>query len=160
MPITLDVSKRGQVLEDLCEAIRDIRVANGYHFDFAEGSVLTDPVNLLSIEQARRPLCQVEPSPTGSREFEPANQLKEFFRVLLTVVFDAEDSGQPDRKTAAAETMLADLEHALTRDVERGGVCSDTRVLVPEILASLGRDSTVIVVQEIECRIHREHGAP
>lgn len=160
MPIALENSKRGQVLEDLCDAVRSIAVADGYHYTFRETSVQTDPVNPLSIDRGRRPFCLVEPSPTGQREFEPANALKEFFRILLTVVLDAEEDGGPNRKTAAAETMLADLEQAVTQDIERGGVCSDTRVLVPEIIVSLGSDDTVVVMQEIECRIHRDHGAP
>lgn len=159
MPMTLDVSIRGQVLESLVEAVQSIRVSSGYQFDFDDESVQTDPVDPLTVEHGRRPFCLVEPSPSGSREFEPASQLKEFFRVLLTVVFDSDDSGA-HRKTAAAETMLADLERALTVDVERGGLCSDTRVLVPEILVSLGRSNTVVVLQEIECRIHRTHGVP
>lgn len=160
-PITLDISQRARVLASLCTAVRGISVAGGYAYTFVPESVQTDPVNPLAIEASRRPFCLVEPSPTGSREFEPANALKEFLRVLLTVVLDAPDSVSPDRKTAAAEAMLADLERALTLDVERGvaGV-SDTRVLVPEIIVSLGLDTTVVVVQEVECRLHRDHGAP
>lgn len=158
--IALTESKRGRVLESLCAAVRGVRVAAGYHYDFEDESVQTDPVDPLAIEHGRRPFCVIEPSPTGAREFEPANALKEFFRVQLTVVFDAEQTGLSTRKTAAAETMLADLERALTQDLERGGICSDTRVLVPEILVALGQSDTIVVIQEVECRIHREHGVP
>lgn len=154
-----DASIRGAVLDNVCVALRAVTVAGGYRWDVRAESVQTDPMNPLTVPLDKLPFFLVEAAPTGQREFQPANALKEYFRLVITAVAMAEGLAA-DRKTAVGEALAADVERALCVDIERGGLCSDTRVLVPEIIVGLGTDNKVVLVQEIECRIHRDHGAP
>jgi len=160
-------SKRGQVLESICAAIRTMTIAGGYRWDVTRDSVRADPVNPLGVAASRRPFFLVELSPPedsgtqdyGVREFEPADQLTEVFPVFITVVADADGDDILTRKIATGEALAKDLEKVLTQDITRGGLCSDTRVMSPRILPGLGDDSTVVLVQRLECRLHRTHGA-
>jgi hypothetical protein len=158
--IALTDSIRGQILDDLAGALRAMTVAGGYHWNVAWESVQTDEINVLGIESERRPFFILQASPDGVREFEPANQLQERFRVLLTAIADAPEGPSPDRKAATAEALAMDVERAVTVDIRRGGLCTDTRLQVPEFLMSTGRESAVVMVVELECRIHRVYGSP
>ena len=163
MPIALTVSRRGQVLDNVVETLRGMRLTGGYHWTVRSESVDTDPRNVMGIAAEECPFFIVEGSPEGRRDFEPASQLRDAFRVMITAVLFAEGTA-PHRKAAAGETMAGDLERLLTRDLSRGGYATDTRVLSPEIMVALGggggEANRVVVVQEIECAIHRTHGEP
>jgi len=153
MPTALLVdSTVGRLLDNVCVALRAMTVAGGSHWDVRADAVQTDPINILGVAKERRPTFLVEVSPTGSRTFEPASALTETVKILITMIAEA-DGDSPDRKTATGLALAMDVEKALTVDIRRGGLSSDTRVLVPEILTALGTDNTVVVVQEVECRV-------
>jgi hypothetical protein len=160
MPLTLTMTVAGAVLQSLVDALRAQTVAGGFTFDVRSDSVQVDPVNPLTIPLERLPFYLVELSPTGQRTFEPADQIEEFLRITITVVAGANGSLDPDRKMALALALTGDFEKALTVDIRRGGLCSDTRVLVPEIIVGLGTDNKLAVIQPVECRVHRTYGVP
>lgn len=159
MPVALTISRRGLVLANIVATLQTMSIVGGYAWTVKPESVQTDPRNVMAVAEDECPFFMVEPSPEGPRTFEPASQLRDGFRVLVTAVLFAE-GGQATRKTATGETMARDLERLLTRDLSRGGYATDTRVLTPELLVALGADNRVVVVQEVECAIHRTYGEP
>lgn len=163
MPIVVTNTRRGLVLDNVVATLKGLTVVAGYHWTVKPESVETDPRNIMGIPAGDCPYFIVEGSPEGRRDFEPANQLRDALRILITGVFFAEGEA-PHRKTAALETMAGDLERLLTRDIYRGGFATDTRVFTPEYWPALGggagENNRVVIVQEIECAIHREYGEP
>jgi hypothetical protein len=153
-------SKRGQVLERVVDRLKAITIAGGYHYTVKPGSVVTDPTNLFNVAETELPFTVVEPSNRGDRDYHPANQLEEWFRVLLTTRLSAPGT-DPHRKVQAGENWLMDLERTLTVDITLGGLLFDLRLMAPDAAAvGLGTNHTVIVLQEVECHFHRTYGAP
>lgn len=159
MPIALTTSRRGLVLANVVATLKTMSVVGGYSWTVKPESVQTDPRNPMAIAEDEAPFFMVEPSEPAEREFQPANQLREAYRILITAVVFAEGSDR-NRRLATAETMLRDLERLLTRDIFRGGYATDTRALEPEFSVGFGEERRVIVAQPIECAIHRTYGEP
>lgn len=160
MAIALTDSVAGSVLEHICAAIRAMTIAGGYHWNVQYDSVRTDAVNLVGVPHEQRPLFVVEFSPDGRRAYEPANQVVDDLKVLVSAIVDVEEEIiAPTAKHATGLVLAADLERALTMDITRGGWCGDTRLAMPELLIGTGRDPSVVVVQEVECfHLHRPYG--
>jgi hypothetical protein len=157
--VTFD-TRRGKVIAALAERVRAMTTAAGYHWTVKPTSVRVDPENILLVPEPELPAFQVEISPANAREFLPANELEDTFRVLITG--RAVASGlAPNRKTVAGENLIGDLERVLAEDITLGGRLFDLRIVAADpVLAGFGTDNNVIVMVEVECSLHRQHGQP
>lgn len=153
-------SKRGRIVEAVVNRLKAMTVAGGYHWDIKATSVYSDPVNLLNVPEPELPALSVEPSAGSRYEFHPANQMEDYFVLLITGRVTANGLAV-ERKHQAAENLLMDLEKTLTVDITLGGLLFDLRLRSPEPpLAEMGNGNNVIVLQELECHHHRTYGAP
>lgn len=159
-----------RILQHIQASLRQIRVADGYGWTVKPERVVLDPVSILTApgDCSTSPFLVVEPTPSGVRRFEPAEQLRDEFEVTVMARIDCVGS-DPDRRYTAGLRLEADIERALvclpsqggTADITRGGLVSDTRLRKASIFQGAGAtDQTVIVVVPILMPIHRTYGVP
>lgn len=153
------ISKRDDVLDAICAALRAMTTGGGYTYTVRAASVVRDPVNILAVPDTNLPFFVVEPSPQGDTRYMPANQVQHDFAVLVTARITAPGIA-PDRKSKAWERLIADLEKALTVDITLGGLCSDVRLGEPSPLTGVGPDNIVIVTQPLTVKLWRTYGRP
>jgi hypothetical protein len=149
-------SNRLAVLKDIQTALRAIGA--GYNYPVASASQVTlDPtVNLITgAGLPDLPAYVVEPTPNGSKEYYPAEQLKEEFVVNVLGRMDA-DPADPTSKATTWENMAADIEKALELDTTRSGHACDTRLLVPQPFTGVG-SNIVIIVQPVRVTMYRKY---
>lgn len=158
MPPT--ASKRIQIVDALVAVLRGMTDPDVYNYPvLTDDAVTTDPTrNLFTENDIDLPAYKVEPTPEGRREYWPANQVVEFFRVNIEARVDAAGADSEARLTAW-ENLAADLETALAADTTLGGLVYDVRLLTPQPFVQVG-SNVVILVQPIETRVHRTFGAP
>ena len=132
-----------------------------FHYAARVGTVSIDPTaNLLTgVVPGEGPYWTVEPTPEGSRDYYPADQVRDVMRGTVTVRHDIGDVLDPLQRITVAENLIADLEVAIALDYSLGGLVQDTRLLVPQTLVAVGAPM-VLVIQPWECRFWREYGLP
>ncbi len=140
-------------------ALRAISTAAGYGWTVRADSVALDVCNIFDVPVEHLPFFIVEPTDDGQRTFEPAMQLEDEFVATLTCRVDAKGEGA-DRRNTIGLQLAADIEKALTLDVERGGLAADTRLRKPQIYSSASGEQTVIVVQRVVMKLFRTYGVP
>lgn len=80
--------------------------------------------------------------------------------VPLSIIAAADvDPQDPTAKLTMIQTLHADLERALTRDVTRGGLATDTRIDDKQADAPTG-SPRVLAIQTVLVRVHRTYGDP
>jgi hypothetical protein len=147
------------LLHDLQAALRAMTRAGGYRWDVKHESVVLDVCNIFDVDEIRLPFFIVEPTDDGERRFEPAMQLEDEFIATITARVDAIGDGV-DRRNTLGLRFAADIEKALTVDIERGGFAVDTRLRKPQIYSSAGGEQTVLVVQRVVMKLFRTYGDP
>lgn len=147
------------LLLDVATALRAMSIATGYGWDVKANSVVLDADNIFDKADTRLPFFIVEPSDDGNRTFEPAMQLDDDFVAVITARVDAKGD-DPNRRNTIGLQLAADIEKALTVDIERNGLATDTRLRKPQIFTSMSGEQAVIVVQRISMKINRTYGVP
>lgn len=153
-------SQRGKVLAALIARFQAMTVAGGYHYDVQADSVVSDPVNILTVPEPLLPFFLVEPSPS-SRTYWPAMRLKIEAHFLVTARVMANDGTSPTRKVEAGENLIADVERAIGQDITLGGLVIDARLQEPDgPMVGLGTNNNVFVLVDIATMYTRTYGAP
>lgn len=155
------------LLQDIRTALLAIRTTNGYTlpdgtagtYGFDVKGVALDPINIFDVSEAKCPFIICEPTDDGDRQFEPALGLEDTFIATLTCRVDVTGTDPSVRYTTGSR-FAADLEIALTQDIERNGLACDTRLRKPSIYTSLSADLTVLVVQRVAIKLFRTFGDP
>jgi hypothetical protein len=152
-------SLRLRILKAWATLLGTLTVAGGYHYTWADASI--DPTtNLLTgVVAGEGPFATVEPTPEGSRQYFPADEIKDVMRGTVTVRHDIGNVLDPLARITVVENLIADLERAIATDYSLGGLVIDTRLLVPQPLVAVG-SSMVLVVQPWEVRYRRVYGVP
>lgn len=153
-------SKRRRIIDAILAVLRGMTDESVYHYPVTTPEAVTaDPaVNPLTEDNVDLPFYKVEPTPEGRREFFPAMQLVENFRLNIMARYDA-DTSDPLSRMVVWENLAADLEVALAVDITLGGLAYDVRVLEPQPVIVVG-SATVVLMQPIEVRYHRTYGVP
>ena len=148
------------IQQSLATAIRAMTVAGGYTYNVQATSVMLDPVNLETLSPAMLPAFYVHIDSPGERGFLSPMRVKD--RLNFTVVARADATGLAfDRKHTTFAALVADLEKALTVDITRGGLATDTKLGQPEApLMQLGNGNIVVVVQPVSVLTYRVYGQP
>lgn len=154
-----DNPRRKQIIEALATRLRAITGAE-YHYPVShESQVTVDPtVNLMTSDGYDLPLYQIEPTPDGTKEYYPADQMREFFELNIHSRYDAKDADAAARMTVW-ENLAHDIEKAVNVDYTFGGLVYDARLGVPRPFVGVG-SNMVILIQPISMRLHRTYGAP
>lgn len=155
----MSVSERAAILESLQAAVRAINGVAPYTYAVKTGSVSLDPTDdVWTVPSTEAPYVVIEPLPEGSRDYQPANQVKDTFLVAITARIDVTGVA-PNRRMVAWEAWSADVERAVTVDITRGGHAVDTRLREPQPLLGVGTNQ-VYVRQVAEMRLYRTYGQP
>lgn len=150
-------SNRLAVLKHIQQTLQGM-TGGGYHYPILDPKQVTlDPtVNLITgAGLPDLPCYVVEPTPNGTKDYYPAEQLKEEMIVNILGRMDA-DPSDPLAKVTTWENMAADLELALEADTTRAGHACDTRLLVPQPFTGVG-SNIVILVQPVRVTMYRKY---
>jgi hypothetical protein len=148
-----------RIVQSLQAALEAISIVGGYFHDVAETAVKLDPnvdVETLIGDQQLRPFVIIE---VGQEPFEyqPAKRLKQRIPIIIHAVHDSDPTD--DNSWLKTFTRLcADIERAIAKDISRGGVASDTRVLTTEFKSFEGK--VVWALVSVEILAHRTYGEP
>ena len=149
------------VLQDLQTALRAIAISDGYHFDVQALAVKLDPdqkVEDLIAPGGPRPFLILQPQPdTWDYRERPAQA----HIILPITVHWISDTVQTD-DDSRLRTFLrgcADIEQAIARDITRGGLAVDTRIVKRELDLAVG-GSQVWAMVDVEIALRRTYGAP
>ena len=154
-------SLRLRVLKAWQTRLGTLTTAGGYHYTWAAANVSIDPTaNLLTgVVAGEGPYATVEPTDGGSRQYFPADEIKDVMRGTVTVRHDISDVLDPLARMTTVENLIADLEVAIAVDFSLGGLVIDTRLLQAQPIVGVG-SSMVLVVQPWEVRYRRVYGVP
>ncbi len=148
------------VLQSIVDALRAMGPQIGCTYQVARDEDVTlDRRNLATVFSL--PAFVVEPEGGGQREFLPANRIKDRFPVVIYGRVDATGLSDSARRLTVFEQLAADVERCLTRDITRGGLAIDTRVLPPrEPYIELDPVNSVYLEQPVEVVVRRIYGQP
>lgn len=119
-----------QIVLNLQAALLAATVASGYYYDIVASAVKLDSnVDIAALigDQALRPFVILEVLPE-EREYSPANVVK--VRMPVNIHWISETADLDD--VARMQTFFrgcADVERAITRDITRGGLATDHRII-------------------------------
>jgi hypothetical protein len=148
-----------RVVQNLQAALEAISIVGGYFHDVAQTAVKLDPnvnVETLIGDQRLRPFVIIEVGPEPF-EYQPAKRLKQRIPIVIHAVHDS-DPADDSSWLKTFTRLCADVEQAITKDISRGGVASDTRVVTTEFKSFDGQ--LVWAFVSIEIVVHRTYGAP
>jgi hypothetical protein len=152
-------TQRGKVLAALIARFQAMTIAGGYHYDVQAASVVSDPVNILTVPDPLLPFFLVEPSPS-SRVYWPAMRTKIDAHFLVTARVLANGTS-PTRKVEAGENLIGDVEKAIATDITLGGLVIDARLQEPDgPMVGMGTNNNVFVLLDILTIYTRVYGAP
>ena len=148
-----------RIVQNLQAALRNISIANGYHYDFEALAVKLDPshdVESFIGEQPLRPYLLLVLLP-DTYEYFPAEQIRLRMPFIVLAVHDT-DPTDDDAMMQTYWRLCADVEQAIAIDETRGALATDTRILEREMHEFEGQQVRAILKGEI--REHRTYGAP
>lgn len=161
-----------RIVRHLQTTLQAVTVAAGFFYTLPSVGVKFDPnvdiEMLVDASQGVRPFCLIQVAPERW-EYTPASQLKLRMPVTVHWLHDAhpaEDVDQVEPIPPADEDRIrlffrgcADIEQAITVDLSRGGLATDTRItkrtMNPEIDSQL-----VQAMVDLEILVHRTYGNP
>lgn len=150
---------RLRVLLSLQTALASMSVATGYHWDVSASAVTLDYRNLSTA--VTLPAFVVAQAGDDTREFLPANRIKDQFRVMVFGRVDAKGLSDQNRRVTAFEYLAADIERAFSAEITRGGLAVDTRVQPPrEPFIEMDPVNSVYIEQPVEIILRRMYGRP
>lgn len=149
------------IAKNLAATLGTMTKAGGFDFDWPPSRVLLDVANPYSAVAECIDFVWgiVETSGDGMRRFQPACQLEDEISFLITARTDVRGV-EPGVNIEAGERLAADIERLLTRDIERGGLATDTRLGQHTLFTSIGPDRIVVVAVPGTCKVHRTYGEP
>ena len=148
-----------QVVRSLQTALLAIAVVGGYHYDVAALAVKLDAnsdVEQLVGESKLRPFYILEVSPDAFA-YKPANRVDVTLPIVIHAIHDSDATVDEDWWRTYFR-LCADAEQAITQDIRRGGLATDTRILSRQAQTFNGRQVWAMVTGEV--RIPRVYGAP
>lgn len=148
-----------QVVRSLQTALLAIAVASGYHYDVAALAVKLDAnsdVESLVGDSPLRPFYVLEVLP-DSFTYKPANRVDVVLPIAIHAIHGSDPTVDEDWWRTYFR-LCADAEQALTQDLRRGGLATDTRILSRQ--AQTFNGSQVWAVLSGEVQIPRIYGAP
>ena len=149
------------ILQDLQAAVRGINGPPTYHFTVKAASVVLDPgVQITNVPSTELPYVVIEPDSRGTFTYLPSMRVREAFHVLLTARADAPTGLDTSRKVTTWESLQADLEVAVTRDITRGGHAIDTRIVQVEPACDAGAGVMTLVRMLLRIALIRTYGQP
>lgn len=131
-------------MRNIQEALRAVTVGDGYHYDVRGTAVKLNPdveVEALVEEDAPRPWVTLEVTPE-EWTFQPSNLVKLAMPVRVHWFHEA-DEGDEDLLLMCYRGY-SDIERAVTRDITRGGLATDTRI-TSRVAVAQGRSAWVAV---------------
>jgi hypothetical protein len=148
-----------RIVQNLQAALAAISIAGGYFHDVADTAVKLDPnvdVETLIGDQKLRPFLIIE---VGQEplEYQPAKRVKQRVPIIVHAVHDS-DPTDDNSYLKTFTRLCADVEQAIAKDISRGGIASDTRVVTTEFKSFEGQ--LVWALVSIEILAHRSYGAP
>lgn len=150
-----------QILQNLQTALRAISTGTGYYHDLQPEAVKLDPdadAEAFAAYRGLRPFVVLQPMPeTWFYEGMPLGVRLEW---PIKIHWVCEPDGtDDDAKATAFFRGCADVERALTRDISRGGLAVDHRVVTQTMNWS---EDGLVVWAEIDTRVRvrRLFGAP
>jgi hypothetical protein len=149
-----------QILLNLQSALRAISGA-GYFFSVGSAAVSIDPVDVIEIvlgRAASSPFVVIELGVSGRPTYQPASQMLEFLPFNI-IAFANATHLDPVSRVNVYEQLCADIEKAVTVDISRGTLATDTRITGRQMQVTTGSLRVVAVVQ-LEVRTYRTYGAP
>jgi len=154
-------SVRLAILKDLQTAVRTINGPPLYHTTVKASSVVLDPgVQITNVPSTELPWVVIEPDSRGTPHYLPSMRVRDEFHVLITARADAPTGLDPSRKVTTWEALLADLEVAVTRDITRGGLAIDTRIVQMEPACDAGAGVMTFVRMLLRIPLIRTYGQP
>ena len=149
-----------RIVQNLQAALLAISVTAGYHFDVDSLAVKLDPncdIESLIAPNGPRPFVLLQVLPE-QWEYRPSMRVT----VTLPVVVHWVSDSIPTDDDSRLQTFfrgVADVEQALTQDITRGQLATDTRI-VKRTFDTAVDGSQVWAMVEAEIRIDRTYGAP
>lgn len=151
-----------RILLNVQSALQTISQGGGYFFTVGASAVSLDPVDTIDIvlgRAAASPFFVVEVGSAGRPTYQPASQILELLPINIIAFANAEQQQDPVAKTKVYERLCADIEKAMTVDISRGGMATDTRIIGRQMQVTTGSVRVVALVQ-VEIRVYRTYGAP
>lgn len=142
-------SQRLRAMKGLQAALLAIG-GDGYHYDVQDGSVSLDPIDLNTLPDTTvLPFFSfLGPMPVERKKM-GANIVKETIRVSVYGRVDA-DGTDEGRKLKAFEDVVADIELALSRNLQLGGAANDTWIeQIEQPALGPGNDNIIGVVADV-----------
>lgn len=119
-----------RIVQHLQEALRSA-VGDGYFYDVRGTAVKLNPdyeVEPLVEEDAPRPWVTVDVPASGEWIYQPAMRVKRVMAVRVHWFNECDPTADEDARLMCYRAY-ADIERAVTREVTRGGLASDTRIV-------------------------------
>lgn len=139
------------IVRNLQTALLAIAVASGYHFGVAALTVKLDPnhdVESLIAPDGPRPFVIIEVKP-DTWEYTHANRIA---RLVLPMTIHWVSDSDPTVDESRLQTYFqgcSDVERAIAKDISRGGLAIDTRILTRTY-------DTVVDGKQIWAQVHIE----
>ncbi len=153
-----------RIIENMQTALKTISTQNGFHYDVQSVAVKLDPnhdVDALVGEAslASEPLRPfiILVTPPDLFDYFPAKQI----RLRMPFVIHAVNDSDPKEDAELQKTyfkLCADVEKAISADITRGALATDTRIFEREMHEPNGQLVWSMVKGEI--RVQRTYGAP
>jgi hypothetical protein len=148
------------VVRNLQAALQAIAVSAGFHYNVADIAVKLDPnhkVEDFITPDGPRPFIILELKPEDW-SYQPAGRV--VLVVPVTIHWVCEST--PEEDESRLRTYLcgcADVERAIAKDISRGGLVVDTRI-VKRTCDESTEGTQVWAMIDVEIRLHRIYGAP
>lgn len=155
LPVTL------QVMQSVQLALQTIAIADGYYYTVKTDSVVLDPEPLELVNVTLLPYFVIGDVEPGERHFSGSRPvaIQDTFTVPVSFRVDVPGTDRA-RKLTAAWQLVADVETALAKDPQRGGVALYTYVQQPRIYAGTPASNQVYGEIPVQVKLQRAYGAP
>lgn len=150
------------VVLNLQAALQGIARSAGYFNDVKATSVVLDPQALDAMPTTEMPFIVLDVEENGTTVYSgisKPNAIQNHWTIPLLARVDAE-GGDTSQKRRAAWQFHADVEKALTVDLQRGGLAQYTYLNWPQFYFGLPSEIEVYVKIPIEIHLQRSYGNP
>jgi hypothetical protein len=148
------------ILVNLRDALRNIKVTSGYHFDVEDVAVKLDPnadVESLIAPGGPRPFVVIEVRP-DVWAYSPSKRVNLTLPMAIHWVSDASPTDDESRMLTFFRGC-ADVERAIAADVSRGGLAIDTTVIERAYSTAID-GAQVWAINKVQILTRRIYGQP
>lgn len=152
--------KEYTLVRNLQTALGSMTVATGYHYAVAVTVVKLDPdhgVESLIAPDGARPFVIIEVKP-DVWTYEAAGRARIVMPIAIHWVSDSTATSDESRLLEYLRGC-ADVERAVTRDITRGGIAVDTKI-VKRTFDTAVDGTQVWAIIDVEVLLHRVYGSP